>query len=502
LEDDVEEGGGDGGVMSGVEREREGEDNDDTYHDRFPSSNRHHRQLQQQQHHRRNSSYDREQQLKTNLRSSMMMTFDTYEQYENMPDVNGIVSASTPPSSSLFDGIGVTAKLSTHAPSIIPANAASASFDQDEKFGTIAIPGATGTGIGGSSSHHYNNRLITTDYPNSFQAMSGSGKGSSNTNTNTSNHYEVQVHPSPESNRVSMNNNNIISAAMKTRFGSHSFNRKLTVLICDDSPMNRKMLAKLLTRDGHTVIEADDGTVAVEYIRSLFAQQQLQLQQQASSSQSPPQSSRPNQMQPEEQRDTLRIIGSDGKGDENRIKPSVDRVSDFNEEAYSSQKLSSPPSLLQAQPTALMQAMDNFREDSMLSMVSPRANTNSASDAAVRTSTNESNSIMQTNTSSKLANNNNNKNALGGDSSASSAPAAAYVVPIDIILIDNLMKEMDGPQAVKIIRRLGFTGPMLGVTGSFDEECDAFIQSGIDLILRKPVNMVSLWNALKSMKYV
>jgi CheY-like chemotaxis protein len=73
---------------------------------------------------------------------------------------------------------------------------------------------------------------------------------------------------------------------------------------------------------------------------------------------------------------------------------------------------------------------------------------------------------------------------------------------IDLILMDNFMKEMDGPQAAKIIRNLGYDGPILGVTGMIDDGCDEFLDSGVDLILRKPINMSSIWNALKSLQYI
>lgn len=40
------------------------------------------------------------------------------------------------------------------------------------------------------------------------------------------------------------------------------------ILVVDDSPMNRKMLAKLLESEGHTTYTADDGEVAVHLVKT------------------------------------------------------------------------------------------------------------------------------------------------------------------------------------------------------------------------------------------
>ena len=44
--------------------------------------------------------------------------------------------------------------------------------------------------------------------------------------------------------------------------------RKLHLLVTDDSVTNRRFLAKLLSVRGHTVVEADDGSVAVELVKN------------------------------------------------------------------------------------------------------------------------------------------------------------------------------------------------------------------------------------------
>lgn len=49
----------------------------------------------------------------------------------------------------------------------------------------------------------------------------------------------------------------------------------------------------------------------------------------------------------------------------------------------------------------------------------------------------------------------------------------------DIIFMDNTMPRMTGIVATKKIRDLGYTFPIIGVTGnSFDEDCNEFMDAG------------------------
>ena len=57
----------------------------------------------------------------------------------------------------------------------------------------------------------------------------------------------------------------------------------------------------------------------------------------------------------------------------------------------------------------------------------------------------------------------------------------------DIILMDNIMKEMHGPEAARIIRASGFTGLIIGVTGNVNEsDLDDYLRAGADFVLAKP----------------
>jgi CheY-like chemotaxis protein len=73
---------------------------------------------------------------------------------------------------------------------------------------------------------------------------------------------------------------------------------------------------------------------------------------------------------------------------------------------------------------------------------------------------------------------------------------------IDVILMDFQMVTMNGPEAAHAIRELGFTGPIIGVTGLMDEECDVFVEMGANSVLCKPVNFPSIWKALQSINFV
>jgi CheY-like chemotaxis protein len=57
----------------------------------------------------------------------------------------------------------------------------------------------------------------------------------------------------------------------------------------------------------------------------------------------------------------------------------------------------------------------------------------------------------------------------------------------DAILMDFVMPVMDGPDATKAIRELGYTGPIIGCTGNtLDMDLDRFKESGCDRVIGKP----------------
>lgn len=69
----------------------------------------------------------------------------------------------------------------------------------------------------------------------------------------------------------------------------------------------------------------------------------------------------------------------------------------------------------------------------------------------------------------------------------------------DIIFMDNLMPRMNGPEAAALIRRMGFTGVIMAVTGNaLQADIDEFKRKGADEVLIKPVNGELLKSAVSA----
>ena len=49
---------------------------------------------------------------------------------------------------------------------------------------------------------------------------------------------------------------------------------------------------------------------------------------------------------------------------------------------------------------------------------------------------------------------------------SSSSAVSVCVKPFDLILCDNIMPNMCGPEAVALMRKIGYRGPIFGVTGN------------------------------------
>jgi CheY-like chemotaxis protein len=66
------------------------------------------------------------------------------------------------------------------------------------------------------------------------------------------------------------------------------------------------------------------------------------------------------------------------------------------------------------------------------------------------------------------------------------------------ILMDFMMPNMDGPTATRKIRKLGFSGPIIGVTGNaLPSDQSAFLDAGASRILIKPVTIDSINQCLE-----
>ena len=67
----------------------------------------------------------------------------------------------------------------------------------------------------------------------------------------------------------------------------------------------------------------------------------------------------------------------------------------------------------------------------------------------------------------------------------------------EIILMDYVMPNMDGPTATKELRALGYKGMIIGVTGNaLPAEIDTFLDHGATCVLTKPLRLKELFAAV------
>lgn len=63
----------------------------------------------------------------------------------------------------------------------------------------------------------------------------------------------------------------------------------------------------------------------------------------------------------------------------------------------------------------------------------------------------------------------------------------------DVVLMDNLMPRMSGPEATKRLRELGYSGLIIALTGKvFEEDVQMFEGAGVNHVLSKPLHIPSL----------
>ena len=77
--------------------------------------------------------------------------------------------------------------------------------------------------------------------------------------------------------------------------------------------------------------------------------------------------------------------------------------------------------------------------------------------------------------------------------------AIASGVNIDVITMDYQMPIMDGVTATRCIRKLGYKGLIIALTGNaLSEDVKDFLSNGADIVLNKPLSIVTFDEFLKS----
>jgi CheY-like chemotaxis protein len=90
-------------------------------------------------------------------------------------------------------------------------------------------------------------------------------------------------------------------------------------------------------------------------------------------------------------------------------------------------------------------------------------------------------------------------NASASASASAATAATAVMKSFDIILMDYSMPNMDGPTATRLIRKMGFKGPIYGVTGNaLQSDIDFFTSCGLNGVFLKPLNIKAFHEAINA----
>jgi len=113
-------------------------------------------------------------------------------------------------------------------------------------------------------------------------------------------------------------------------------------------------------------------------------------------------------------------------------------------------------------------------------------------------------SMLENNTSNDDNNNNNhnNNNSNNNNNNNNNHNNNNHIKNYyDAVLMDYVMPNMEGPEAVKCIRGLGYKGIIIGVTGNvIASDRDKFINNGANMVLTKPVDIKNLNKAFQLIK--
>jgi CheY-like chemotaxis protein len=74
----------------------------------------------------------------------------------------------------------------------------------------------------------------------------------------------------------------------------------------------------------------------------------------------------------------------------------------------------------------------------------------------------------------------------------------AKSTPPDVCLMDHQMPELTGGEAVVLFRDMGYTGPILMLTGhALPEDYEYFKSQGANGVLTKPIDLKAMLKALQ-----
>lgn len=66
----------------------------------------------------------------------------------------------------------------------------------------------------------------------------------------------------------------------------------------------------------------------------------------------------------------------------------------------------------------------------------------------------------------------------------------ATILPFDLVMMDNVMVDMHGPEAASIMRAKGYDKKIIGITGNvFEADVKNYLESGASCVLQKPLKI-------------